>query len=47
MQIYRPTRRKQNLPYYVTRHRRYEMLAHNKYRNYISEGNHKAAERAR
>ena len=46
-QILKPARRRQNLPYYVTRHKREAMMSHNLYRNYETQGNQTAAERAK
>ena len=46
LQILRPTRGRENLPYKVSRYLRYEMMAH-KYRSHQTEGNEEAAEMAR
>ena len=47
LQILRPTKRRQNLPYKVSRYLRYEMMAHNRYRNYQMEGDEIRAEKER
>ena len=38
-QILKPARRRQNFPYYVTRHKREAMMSHNLFRNYETQGN--------
>ena len=48
LQILRPTKRKQNLPYKkVGKYLRYEMMAHNRYRSYQTEGDEERAEKER
>ena len=47
LQILRPVKQRPNLPYKVRRHEREAMMAHNLYRNYETEGNQEAADRAK